>query len=207
MNFISFFLTMSFHISKTQKNLLLIDIDNTLLIPQNIFIYYKKDDISITYSPEEYAKLDVANDQKKYFDYRDFRDKDAITKSIQLSIPLYHNLKIINEYIKNNWELGILTARGQEDLIAEITPKWMSRHLNVFKMIKRSNIIGVNDKSKMYEGNTDSEKKLLVLKIYIKNEQYDNITFIDDNVFTIELIDKYNKQLPKNKKIKLILAT
>ena len=192
---------------KGQKNLFLLDIDNTLLIPQNIYIYYKKDDIKIKHNPEQYAALNVTKENKKYYDYSDFRNPEAIRKSIQTSIPLFNNLKIIDEFVINNWELGILTARGQENLIARITPKWIKRHLsNTFPRIKRENIFAVNDEYKKHEGYTDPDKKLEVLKKYVESGKHDRIAFIDDNLFTINLIRKYNKTLKKNKQIILIRA-
>ena len=192
----------------TKRNIFLLDIDNTLLIPQNIYIYYQKDDISYKYNPEEYAFLNVTKENKKYYDYSDFQNPVLIRKSIETSIPLFNNLKVIDEFVINNWELGILTARGQENLIARITPNWIKKHLNNrFPRIKRDNIFAVNDKYKKYEGCTDPDKKLEVLKKYVESDKYENIAFIDDNLFTINLIKKYNKTLKKNKKIILIHAT
>jgi len=53
---------------------------------------------------------------------------------------------------------------------------------------------------------TDPEKKLLVLKKHAESEKYDNIVFMDDNIFTIDLIRKYNKSVKKKFRIQLILA-
>ena len=192
---------------KSHNNILFLDIDNTLLIPQNIYIYYEKDDIKMRYNPEEYAKLNVTNENKKYYNYRDFRDKSAIRNSIETSIPLYNNLKVIDEFVKNGWHLGILTARGQERLIARITPRWMSDKLkNKYPKIERDNVFAVNDEYKTYNGYTDPEKKLLVLKSCVESGKYGRVAFIDDNLFTINVIKNYNRSLPKDKKIILIHA-
>ena len=192
---------------RTTNNLLFLDIDNTLLVPQNIFIYYEKDGIKERLTPEEYAVRNITKENKKYYDYKDFNDKESIRKSIETSIPLYDNLEIIDEFVKYDWELGILTARGQERLIARVTPKWIDGKLkNKYPEIKRDNIYAINDKCKKYEGVTDPEKKLLVLKKYVESNDYDRIAFIDDNSFTIDLIKKYNESLKKDKKIILILA-
>ena len=192
---------------KSQNNIFLLDIDNTLLIPQNIYIYYEKDDIKIKYNPEEYAKLNVTTENKKYYDYCDFRDVNAIRNSIQTSLPLKHNLEIVDEFIKNGWNLGLLTARGQERLISRITPRWLKQYLkNKHPEIKRENVHAVNDEYKIYDGYTDPEKKLLVLKSYVESGKYGRVAFIDDNLYTINLIKKYNKSLPKDKKIILIYA-
>jgi len=193
---------------KSKNNIFFLDIDNTLLIPQNIYIYYEKDDIRIKYNPEEYAKLNVTKENKKYYDYSDFRDVDAIRNSIKTSFSLKHNLEIIDEFIKYGWNLGILTARGQERLISRIIPRWLKQNLkNKHSEIKRENVHAVNDVYQMYDGYTDPKKKLLVLKSYVESGEYGRVAFIDDNLYTINLIKDYNKSLPKDKKIILIHAS
>ena len=210
MNLFSIFFVMKYLKSisqKSQNNILFLDIDNTLLVPQNIFIYYEKDDIRMKYTPEEYAKLDVTKEQKIYYNYSDFRDIHAVRNSIRTSIPLYDNLEVIDEFVKNGWQLGILTARGQERLIARITPRWISDKLkNKHPKIERKNVYAVNDEYKTYNGYNDPEKKLLVLKNCVDSGKYGRVAFIDDNLFTINLIKKYNESLPKDKKIILIHA-
>ncbi len=205
--FLNLFIMNNLNIQNDKNNILFLDIDNTLLIPQNIYIYYEKDDIKIKYNPEEYAKLNVTTENKQHYDYSDFRNVSVIRNSIKTSFPLKHNLEIIDEFIKHGWNLGILTARGQERLISRITPRWLKKYLkNKYPEIKRENIHAINDEYKIYDGYTDPEKKLLVLKSYVESEKYGRIAFIDDNLFTINSIKKYNKSLPKNKKIILIHA-
>ena len=193
------------HLSITsfQNNIIFLDIDNTLLIPQNIFIYSN----NISYTPEEYAKLNIKQEDKINYDYSDFRDHDIIKNSILTSIPLEDNLKDIDNFVAEGFELGILTARGQENLIARIIPKWLKRKVkNKFPRIKRDNIHGISDQYIKYEGKTDGEKKLNVLIKHVESGKYDNVFLIDDNIYTIETIRKYNKKVRKNKRIQLIIA-
>jgi hypothetical protein len=189
------------------KNIIFLDIDNTLLVPQNIYIYYKRGEIKKTYTPEEYAALNVKTEDKKWYDYSDFRDAKIIRNSIETSMPLEKNLEIVDEFIKNNYELGILTARGQENLIAHIMPKWLKRNVNnKFKKIKRENIHAINDITGKYMGVTDGEKKLSVLIEHVESKKYDNIVFIDDNKYTIDLINEYNKTVKRSKRIQTIFV-
>lgn len=174
------------------NNILFLDIDDTLLIPQNIYIYYQKDDKNIKYTPHEYSLINVSKEDKKYYNYVDFRDHYKIKKSIETSIPIEKTLEIVNFFVSKDYELGILTARGQEDLIGEIIPIWLKKYLNYDFILKRENIYAVNDKNIKYEGITDSQKKLNVLNKYKK---YDNIYYIDDNIHTINLIKKNNKKV------------
>jgi hypothetical protein len=181
------------------KNILFLDIDNTLLIPQNIFIYYKKDNICKKYTSREYTNLETNIKNKKYFDYHEFQDKEIIKNSILTSIPINKSLQIIKKYIQNNYELGIITARGQEELVSETIKQWLYQQLNEKFIMKRENIYAINDLGKKYKGTNDSEKKLNILKKYIINKEYKNIFFMEDNLNTINII-KQNL----NKKINLI---
>jgi len=189
------------------NNIIFLDIDNTLLEPQNIYIYYERNGINQTFTPEEYAKLDVRVEDKKYYDYSDFRNPKIVKKSIKTARPIRKTLSVVNRFVNSNFQLGILTARGQENLIAKILPKWLNQNLKTkFKRIKRENIHAINDLGKKYKGTTDPERKLNVLKEHIKSGKYDNIFFIDDNKYTIDLINKYNKRTRKNKRIHTILV-
>jgi hypothetical protein len=184
------------------KNILFLDIDNTLLIPQNIFIYYKKDNIYKKYTPQEYTKLEVHIKDKKYFDYHEFQDKEIIKNSILTSIPIKKSLDIVKEHIKNNYELGIITARGQEELVAKTIQDWLYKQIGVKFIMKRENIYAINDLKKKYTGLNDSEKKLNILKKYIK--KYTKISFMEDNLNTINIIKQNLETLVRNQKINLI---
>ena len=200
LTFISAFVT-------SGTSILFLDIDDTLLKAQNIFIYYSKDGINKSYTPEEYAGLNVQYTDKKYYDYSDFSNPEIIRNSILTAKPLTENLLDIDEFVSRGFDLGILTARGQEDVIAEIMPNWLNNNLkNKFPKICRENIYGTGDLIKKYPGITDGERKLNVLKQYIESGKYETIYFMDDNVFTIELIRKYNKSVQKDKQIQLIVA-
>ena len=75
-------------IMSNQRNILFLDIDDTLLKAQNIFIYSNKDGLNQTYTPEEYALLNVKQEEKFHYDYSDFRDPEIIRNSILTSIPI-----------------------------------------------------------------------------------------------------------------------
>jgi hypothetical protein len=187
---------------ENMSKILYLDIDNTLLQPNNIFIYYRNGDIELKYTPDEYAKIDVSIDEKQYYDYGDFNNPDKIMNSIYSSIPLYHNLRIIEKYVSEGWELGILTARGVENVINDIIPLWLKQHLKIGFILKRENIFAVNDKTLNYEGYTDSLKKVNVLKKIYKSKKYKKIGLFDDNEHTLELLRNMFKT-----KIELIHAT
>lgn len=190
--------------NRKMNNLFLLDIDNTLLIPKNIFIYYHKDGVDKKYTPEEYAKIDVTKDEKKYFDYNDFRNAEIIKKSIETSIPLKKNLEIVKKYIEDGWKIGILTARGQQDIIKDTMEKWLEQQLHCNIPYLKEEVYAVNDETIDYPGYSDATKKLNVIKNIISNNKYDNLCVIDDNKYSIDIINKNNENLPVNKHVKTI---
>ena len=186
------------------EKILFLDIDNTLLIPQNIYIYYQNGDIFHKFTPEEYAKLDIDINEKKYFNYHEFRDEKIIKHSIKTSKPIQKSLNIIKTFLKNDYQLGIITARGKEDVISEIIPNWLKNQLKMKFILKRENIYCINDFHKKYKGDSDSYKKLNILKEYSRKKIYKKIAFMEDNLHTILMIEKHNQILPLNRKINLI---
>lgn len=180
---------------QTGKNLLLLDIDETLVSPKNIYIYYKnpKTGEETKLTPEEYAKKTVTPEDKKNYDYREFRDPEKITNSIKTGMPIISNLKLMDKYIKNGWTIGILTARGMEEVVFKALHEWLKYKVkNTLKDIGdklvRDLVFAVNDSNKKYEGATDFEKKKNVIEKLSK--QYDRIVFVDDDMNNINAVKK-----------------
>lgn len=187
-------------------NILFLDIDHTLLIPQNVYVYYIENEVEKKMDCLEFSNLNLNESNKSKYDLRDFRDEIPLKRSIETSIPLKVNLKLVEEYVKEGWILGVLTARGCEDIIAETIIKWLKKNLTISFKIKRENIYAISDGKKLYPGNGSSEKKLFVLKDLVSKKKFNKIAFIDDNTYTLEIVEKFNKTLEKNKRIKLILS-
>ena len=167
------------------ENLLLLDVDYTLVISDNIYIIRKNDDGTETkLTPQEYAKEPVTADKQKRYDFREFREPERVYNSIKTGIPLIPNLKIVDEYIKNGWKIGILTARGMEDVVFHALKDWLQFRdrtgnlQNVGDKLVRDLVHAINDENKHYIGKTDFEKKANVIKKLASN--YDRIVFIDD---------------------------
>jgi hypothetical protein len=182
------------------KSLLLLDIDKTLLEPVNIYMWRKlpSDKKEVRMTPEEYAKDPNAEDpnNKKYYDYREFRDPDKVARSIKTGIPIVPNLKVMDDYIKKGWRVGILTARGLEDLIASTMQEWLkfkNKKGNLVPVdLPRKLIFAINDDNKRYKGSTDFEKKANVIRKLSK--EYDRIIFIDDTLPTVKMVKKMAKE-------------
>ena len=187
----------------TGKNLLLLDIDDTLLTAQGIKIWRKlptdKKEVGLT--PAQYAEEPVSPDTKKYYDYREFRDPVKVGKSITTGIPIVGNLQTMDSYIKNGWDIGILTARGMEPIIFKSIKQFLK-----FKQGKdlkpigdkliRDLVFAINDDNKKYKGGTDFTKKTEVMKGLLK--RYDRVWLIDDDPKNIKAINDLRTEL-KNK--------
>lgn len=199
------------------KNLLLLDIDDTLLKAEGIYIYRKlpSDKKEVVLTPDEYAKDPNTKNQenKKYYDYRDFRNPEKVASSIKLGNPIIPNLKIVDNYVNNGWEIGVLTARGMEDIIHKSIKDFLQIRNpegeleDVGEKIARGLVFAVNDSIKKYQGATDSEKKKNVILDLI--EKYDRVWLIDDDDKNINAVNDLVNNLRnkgENKKAQQIRA-
>ena len=182
-----------------KKSLLLLDIDDTLLQAQNIFIIRKlpTDKKEVKLTPAQYAKENVTPENKKYYDYREFRDPIKVANSISSGLPIVSNLKIMDSHIKHGWDLGVLTARGMEDVVAKALQKWLKFRddggnlIPIGKLLPRERIFAVNTENKTYEGKTDAEKKRNVMQ-KLKG-QYFRVKLLDDDLKTVKETHKFKK--------------
>jgi len=180
------------------ENLLLLDLDDTLVKAKNIFIYRKlptdKNEVKLT--PEQYANEKVSAENKQHYDYRDFRNPDTVAKSITTGLPIISNLKIMDDYIKNNWKIGILTARGMEEVIFKTLKAWLMFRDSKGDLQKigdkliRNLVNAINDDKKHYKGLTDFEKKSNIVKKLAT--QYNRIVFVDDDSKNLDAIKNLN---------------
>ena len=170
-----------------------LDIDDTLLTANNIFIYFKKNlskNKILKLTPNEYKKYALKY-PKEHFNFSDFDNPNIINDSIMKAQPILHNLEIVKKHIKDGWDLGILTARGEEETIKKIIPIWLRNQLRMEFNLEQENIYAVGDRIINYPGDNDSDRKLKVLIEYWKVSKYTKIKLIDDNKSTIDLIKSY----------------
>lgn len=205
-------------LDKKHNSLLLLDIDDSLVTARNIFIYRKlpTDKTEVKLTPEEYAKdpNSKIKSNKQYYDYRDFRDAGKVANSIKTGLPIVGNLKLMDNYIKNGWKIGILTARGMEEVISNTMKAWLKFKDHKGKLedigdkLIRELVFAINDDKKHYIGSTDFEKKANVMKKLI--DQYDRITLVDDDLKNINavksMVEREKKNDPRFKKIYAKLA-
>ncbi len=195
-----------------ENSAIILDIDKTLVVPKNIFIYRKlpTDKKEIALTPEQYAKETVSSNTKKFYDYRDFRNADAVARSITTGIPIVSNLKIMDNYVNKGWKIGVLTARGMEDVIHKTMKEWLKYRdkkgnlQGVGDKLVRNIVNAVNDDSKSYTGTTDFEKKANVMRGLAK--KFDRIIYIDDDTANVKAVKKMLRD-EKIKNVYVRLAT
>jgi len=186
-------------IEEKGESLLLLDVDATLVIPDNIFIHKKNPDGTITkLSPAQYAREKVNKENQQNYSFDEFRDPQKVYNSIKTGIPLIPNLKIVDEYIHRGWKIGILTARGMEEVVFKALKDWLmykdtrGNLRDIGDKLVRDLVHAVNDSNRQYEGSTDFEKKANVIKKLAT--QYDRIVFLDDTPSNIEAVRKLRLQ-------------
>lgn len=185
---------------KNGKGILFLDIDDTLLTAQNIFIYRKlpTDKTEVALTPEQYSKEKTTKETKQYYDYREFRDETKVGNSIITGLPIIPNLVMMDKHINKGWKIGILTARGMEDAIFK-SIKVFLKFKNAKKDLEeigdkliRELVFAINDDNLKYKGTTDFEKKANVLRDYA-NQGY-QIKFLDDDDKNIETVRNMAKE-------------
>jgi 2-hydroxy-3-keto-5-methylthiopentenyl-1-phosphate phosphatase len=184
----------TFILEERGNSLLLLDIDDTLVKAKNIFVYKKTDKGEIALTPEQYAKEKITPETKGLYDFREFRDPDKVANSIKTGLPIISNLKLVDKYINNGWTIGIITARGMEEVIYKSLREWLMYRNKTGNLqeigdkLVRGLVHAINDTEKRYLGNTDFEKKANVIKELAK--RYDRILLIDDDIKNINAAKK-----------------
>lgn len=177
-----------------KKGILFLDIDDTLLTAQNIFIHRTKDHPkgAAKLTPEQYAGETVTPETKAFYDYKEFRDPAIVLKSIKSGIPIVNNLKMMDAHIKNDWKIGLLTARGLEDVIFKAVKSFLKFKDTDGKLkpignhLQRQYVHAINDGIKGYPGKTDFEKKAKVLQKYRSDGWV--VKFLDDDDKNIKAV-------------------
>jgi len=191
---------------RVENSLLLLDIDDTLLKAQNIYIYRKlpSDKKEVALTPDQYAKETVTAENAKYYNYRDFRNADTVAKSIKTGIPIIPNLKEMDDYIRRGWRIGILTARGMEDVIFSSMKEFLKYRdkkgelKDIGDKLVRGLVHAISDDEgkpkhlKRYPGKTHFEQKTNVIKKLAK--KFNRIIFKDDDLKNVKAVKKMLKK-------------
>lgn len=196
------------------NSLLLLDIDDTLVTAQNIYIYkVAPNGKEEALTPQEFAEENTREEKEKGFsyDFREFRDADKVAQSIKTGLPIVSNLSKMDNYIKNGWTIGVLTARGMEEVIANTMRAWLKfkdassgKLKSASAKLARELVFAVSDDTKQYEGEDSFEKKAKVIKRLA--QQYDRVFLLDDDRSNIEAVNKMAEKEGISNKVKAMIA-
>lgn len=177
-----------------KKGIVVFDIDNTLLIAKDIFIWLTKDGKDVKkFSPEQYdaftkqQKDELTKDGSK-FDFREFRDDKKIYDSIVNGKGHLNMLRLLDSNVKAGYDVGILTARGCEESVRKAINDWLRTKNSEGKFVeinpnvlKKENIQAINDDDKNKAGVYSGFSKAPYLKAYLTDKGYDIVKFVDDS--------------------------
>ena len=199
--------------SVNQNRLILLDVDDTILKPSQIYIYRNlpTDSSEVKLTPSEYAHENVTEENKNYYDYRDFLDPIKIKRSISQAEPIISNLSIMDDLLSRGYQLGILTARSSEDVVFKGLKDWLmykdkdGKLIPIGDKLNRENVFAVNDTQRIkgLKGETDYDKKAEVMESLL--EVYDEILFIDDDIKNIKEMRRLKGRLSRELNNKLFI--
>ena len=115
----------------------------------------------------------------------------------------------MDDFIKQGHQIGILTARSNEDIVYQGLKDWLMYRNKSGELIplgdrlERQNVFAVNDIKRIEELNTetDYEKKAEVVERLLHS--YDEIVFIDDDLKNIKQMMLLRRDLPEELSKKL----
>jgi len=166
--------------SKTK--ILIFDLDDTLVITQaKIKVCDSKNGNCFELSPEEFNTYQSS--KRHILNFDDFKNLD-IMKAGKL-IQKY--LDILEKNYKKGNAIGVITARDDQDMIYA----WLKDHVGFD--VKREFIWAIND-PKMKLSGSIAEKKKEAMKWFVE-KGYTDITFFDDDVNNIDLINQLGREL------------
>lgn len=170
-----------------KNNIIVFDIDDTLLKTNSPVTKIYKDGRTETLDSDQYAKdPDVDNPDVKW-DFSRFNDPDSIYNVMVRGRPLIRNLRVMDRYASEGYTIAFLTARAQEDAIyralldvIKIRNKDGS-FSPLEKKLSRNASTAVNDKKydDVFAGLNTPDRKATVLEDLCS--QYDNVIFVDDD--------------------------
>ena len=174
--------------------LLVLDIDDTIVKTNADMIGVWKrypDGTEKRLSTSEFAEdpdsVDGGKSSNVIFDYREFGDEEKVTNSINNGTPLIKNLRILDNCIKDGYEVAFLTARADEEMVYRVLSNYLKTSVaGKFLPVKlnRKYCFAINDPKYAGKlGNTDAEKKARVLKYLCK--EADIVKFVDDDLKNI----------------------
>lgn len=180
------------------KGIIVFDIDDTLVKATGVYIYKKdqKGKEIARFTPEQFAKEDTKKEREKGFsyDYRDFDNPVKLYNSIIEGEPLIKNLRMLDAHLRSGWDIGFLTARGEEKANKKAILKWLqyrdeNGNLAPIPEKRIKYFIAINDKKRIQElkDRMDTAGDFDAKRIFLGDikKKYDIVKFVDDDLKNI----------------------
>lgn len=176
--------------------LLMLDIDDTLVKTNADMIGVWKrypDGTEKRLSTSEFAldpdSADGGKSANVVYDYREFGNKEKVTQSIINGIPLVKNLRILDDCLRQGYEVAFLTARANEEMVYEVLSDWLKTKVGDTYLpvtLNKKFCFAINDPKYIDDktgecslGKTDAEKKARVLRFVCSKASI--VKFVDDD--------------------------
>jgi hypothetical protein len=166
------------------SNLLIVDIDDTVVRTDSKIRKHYQGEVTELSSKEFAVDADKDKDGVEY-DFSDFSNPVKISNAIKNGKPIFKNIKLINKYCSQGYELAFLTARNNEDAVYKALETFLKSHRDdesVITSLSRELCVAIQDPK--YEGMFKSHRhfdmKAEVLDDYC--DLFDHVVFIDDDV-------------------------
>jgi len=176
----------------SKSKIFIFDVDDTLTVTDAKIVVTDMDNgDSFSLSPEDFNTYQ--SNVKHVLNFDEFRSID-ILKAGKL-IQKY--LSVLEVNYKRGNAIGVITARDDRDLIF----KWLKEHVGFH--VDKKLIFAVNDPVHKFKGNIADRKKQAFTEFI--DMGYTSLTFFDDDMENIKIIDGVAKDHPELK-IKAIRA-
>ncbi len=177
-----------------KKNLIVFDIDDTLIIPSKRYtkIYWvTKDGQRIPMTTQEFAENAKASET---YDFSDFRDVDKIRKSILRGAIIEQNVELLRHYIcDKNYDFAFLTARGCEDVVFESIIMKLYAYIpndKIEQHFRKEYSFAINDvKYDSCFGNAQADKRKSQIMKMLTNH-FGHVIYVDDDIKNITSVER-----------------
>jgi len=174
--------------------LFLFDIDDTLLTVDSSKIRLYKNGEMIRLSTEEFRDWRSQGKTDGYAtSFEEFNDPEFAIPAMETARPA-PGFDILKEIISGESDIivGILTARSSEEYVIYEGLIAFFNKQGVTADIDPSLVFAVNNsKYKKWKSKNDSEKKLSIILLLLKENMFDHIFLVDDDPMHKKIIDEY----------------
>ena len=183
-----------------KRNLIVMDIDDTILRSKDIFIERKlpSDDEIVYLTTAQYAEESITPETACYYSFAQFNDEQKIYDSIIHGEAILENLTVMDLYINNGFELVVLTARSNKNAVYGALCKflaWRNFETNELEPVKFAGdcCYTVSDPAFSIFGDSTAERKANILKRLSDSNKM--IVYLDDdhnNIMKVRTMDLWN---------------